>query len=64
MCCQGSKSSGDKCLQWPDRCCFCFSKRGGTVLTGLTSILGNLCLILPCVYAIIKFEFWAEGETN
>ena len=50
------------CPQWPDRCCLCCSKRAGSVFTGLLSILGNLAILLPCVYALVKPEFWAEGE--
>eukprot|EP00096_Caligus_rogercresseyi_P000594 TRINITY_DN11055_c0_g1_i1.p1 TRINITY_DN11055_c0_g1~~TRINITY_DN11055_c0_g1_i1.p1 ORF type:complete len:217 (+),score=34.83 TRINITY_DN11055_c0_g1_i1:92-742(+) len=42
-------------------CCCCFSLRTGTVLAGISTILSNLFFMLPCIYALIKPEFWAEG---
>uniref|UniRef100_A0A0K2UYX6 Uncharacterized protein n=1 Tax=Lepeophtheirus salmonis TaxID=72036 RepID=A0A0K2UYX6_LEPSM len=42
-------------------CCCCFSMRTGTILAGISTILSNLFFMLPCIYALIKPEFWAEG---
>lgn len=57
MCCCGKGG----CPQWPDRCCLCFSRKGGVVLTGILTILDNICIILLCTYARINEEFWSEG---
>jgi len=55
MCCCGI------CPQWPDRCCLCFSRKGGVILTGILSILDNICIIAACIYSSIKPEFWDKG---
>lgn len=55
-----SKNS-TSCPQWPDRCCLCFSQTGGVVITGILTILNNICTILLCAYAIVNAKFWAEG---
>ena len=66
-CCRRSSSSCCDCCecpQWPDRCCLCCSKRAGAVLAGLLSILGNLAVLLPAVYALVRPEFWNEGTAS
>jgi len=55
MCCCGV------CPQWPDRCCLCFSRKGGVILTGLLSILDNICIIVACVYSSIRPAYWDKG---
>lgn len=55
MCCSGV------CPQWPDRCCLCFSRKGGVILTGLLSILDNICIIAVCIYSSINPTFWDKG---
>ena len=50
------------CPQWPDRCCFCLTKRAGVVLTGLFSILSDFVFIVTCVYASIDNKLWSTGK--
>eukprot|EP00095_Tigriopus_kingsejongensis_P010900 maker-scaffold348_size200312-snap-gene-0.27 protein:Tk10900 transcript:maker-scaffold348_size200312-snap-gene-0.27-mRNA-1 annotation:"GL10847" len=59
MCCKCCPSWS--CPQWPDRCCLCFNKKVGTFATGVLSILGNLAILVPCIFALIQPEFWAEA---
>lgn len=49
------------CPQWPDRCCLCFSRKGGVILTGILSILDNICVIAICIYTSINPQFWVRG---
>jgi len=57
----GGLCGGGGCPQWPDKCCLCFSRTGGVVITGILTILDNVCIILLCAYAIVDTDFWAEG---
>ena len=61
---RSSSSSGGSscCPQWPDRCCLCCSKRAASVLAGLYCVLANLALLLPCVYALVRPDFWTKGK--
>ena len=59
----GGLCGGGGCPQWPDKCCLCFSRTGGVVITGILTILDNVCIILLCAYAIVDKDFWAEGKT-
>ena len=52
------------CPQWPDRCCLCFSRKGGVILTGILSILDNICVIAICIYTSINSQFWVRGNWN
>ncbi len=61
-CCCRDSGGGFCCPQWPDRCCLCFSKRVGAVLTGMYCIIANLAVLLPCVYALIRPKFWTDGK--
>lgn len=54
MCCPGSCG----CPQWPDRCCMCLTKKTGVILTGMWTLLANMVIILPCVYALVRDDFW------
>jgi len=56
-----TKQNSSSCPQWPDRCCLCFSRTGGVVITGILTILNNICTILLCAYAIVNAKFWDEG---
>ena len=60
----GGLCGGGGCPQWPDKCCLCFSRTGGVVITGILTILDNVCIILLCAYAIVDKDFWAEGKTT
>jgi len=57
----GSTSGSGCCPQWPDRCCLCCSKRAASVLAGLYCVLANLAVLLPCVYALVRPDFWTKG---
>ena len=50
------------CPQWPDRCCFCLSKRTGVVLTGLVSILFDLVSIVTNAYVLVDPDLWRKGK--
>jgi len=58
------------CPQWPDRCCFCLTKRAGAIFTGFIFCLLDLFVISACVYTFIdlykfptnsKFSLWGSG---
>ena len=57
------KAMGYVCPQWPDRCCFCFTKRLGVIVTGLAFCLLDLSVILLCGYTLFfNSNIWDKGK--
>ena len=50
------------CPQWPDRCCFCLTKRYGVMFTSLFSILSDFFFISCFSYLIYDPMEWNKGE--
>jgi len=53
---------GYVCPQWPDRCCFCFTKRLGVIATGLAFCVLDLLVIFLCGYTLFfNSNMWDKG---
>ena len=50
------------CPQWPDRCCFCLTKRYGVMFTSLFSILSDFFFISCFSYLIYDPMEWNKGK--
>ena len=50
------------CPQWPDRCCFCLTKRYGVIFTSLFSILSDFFFISCFAYLIYDPLEWNRGK--
>ena len=54
---------GYVCPQWPDRCCFCFTKRLGVIATGLAFCVLDLLVIFLCGYTLFfNSNMWDKGK--
>ena len=54
---------GYVCPQWPDRCCFCFTKRLGVIATGLAFCVLDFLVIFLCGYTLFfDSNMWDKGK--
>ena len=52
------------CPQWPDRCCFCLTKRAGAIFTGFIFCLLDIFVISACVYTFIDLNKFDKNSVN
>lgn len=52
------------CPQWPDRCCFCLTKRAGAIFTGFIFCLLDIFVIGACVYTFIDLKKYPTNSVH